>query len=87
MRSSPVTGPASRVTPGYGGGAVTQPPRSQYPSTPQYNSQQDGTPETYGRMNTFPPKAIRRGGSGQRGDYRKLIKYRDLDAPEESDFF
>jgi len=87
MRSSPATGPASRVTPGYGGGAVTQPPRSQYPSTPQYNSQQDGTPETYGRMNTFPPKAIRRGGSGQRGDYRKLIKYRDLDAPEESDFF
>jgi len=58
-------------------------PRPQYPSTPQ--SQEP--PETYGRMNTYPPKAIRRGGSGQRGDYRKLIKYRDLDAPEESDFF
>jgi len=55
-----------------------------YPSTPQ-NQQPN---ETYGRMNTFPPKAIRRGGSGgNRGDNRRLIKYRDLDAPEESDFF
>lgn len=54
-----------------------------YPTTPQNQN----PPETYGRMNTFPPKAIRRGGGGQRGDYRKLIKYRDLDAPEESDFF
>jgi len=58
-------------------------PRPQYPTTPQGQD----APETYGRMNTYPPKAIRRGGSGQRGDYRKLIKYRDLDAPEESDFF
>jgi len=53
-----------------------------YPVTPQ-----SAPAETYGRMNTFPPKAIRRGGgSGQRSD-RRLIKYRDLDAPEESDFF
>jgi len=57
--------------------------RPQYPTTPQ----NQGPVETYGRMNTFPPKAMQRGGSGQRGDYRKLIKYRDLDAPEESDFF
>jgi len=53
-----------------------------YPVTPQ-----SAPAETYGRMNTFPPKGIRRGGgSAQRSD-RRLIKYRDLDAPEESDFF
>lgn len=59
-----------------------QMPSTNYPITPQGQDIQD----TYGRVNTYPPKAIRRGG-GHRGDYRKLIKYRDLDAPEENDFF
>jgi len=74
------TSDRSRITPGQ---QVFPSPKPQYPTTPQGQ----GPIETYGRINTFPPKAMQRGGSGQRGDYRKLIKYRDLDAPEESDFF
>lgn len=50
-------------------------------STPQMQNVQQS--ETYGRVNTYPPKQIRRGGYRD----RKVIKYRDLDAPEESDFF
>jgi len=51
------------------------------PTTPQSAP----LPDTYGRVNTYPPKGIKRSGGGMRD--RRLIKYRDLDAPEESDFF
>lgn len=50
------------------------------PSTPQIQSAIAA--DTYGRVNTYPPKQ-RRGGFHD----RRIIKYRDLDAPEESDFF
>jgi len=50
------------------------------PSTPQIQSAIAA--DNYGRVNTYPPKA-RRGGYHD----RRIIKYRDLDAPEESDFF
>jgi len=51
-------------------------------STPQMQNVQQ---ETYGRVNTYPPKGMNRRGGGFRD--RKVIRYRDLDAPEESDFF
>jgi len=59
-------------------------PRAPY--TPQYNNGNNmgGGPDGgYGRINTYPPKPIRR----DQGNRRPMIKYRDLDAPDEGDFF
>merc|ERR1739848_561974 len=46
------------------------------PFTPQYN--QPNNDGGYGRINTYPPKPVRR--DQQR---RAVIKYKDLDAPDE----
>ncbi|XP_065652189.1 serrate RNA effector molecule homolog [Hydra vulgaris] len=72
--------PASFATPRPPYNASVATPHSLSTSQPPLITQ-----ETYGRMSTYPPKQ-RRGGSAIFRD-RKVIKYRDLDAPEESDFF
>jgi len=51
------------------------------PFTPQYN--QPANDGSYGRMNTYPPKPVRR----DQQQRRAVIKYKDLDAPDEGDFF
>jgi len=93
----PKTGDSSGpARPSGGGGSSSWTPRQPASfATPKstYSQYQSSTPqmqnvhqqETYGRMNTYPPKQNRRGGGFHRD--RKVIKYRDLDAPEESDFF
>jgi len=73
------------------GGAWQRPPmntpKSNYQSQNNYSTpqMQNVQQETYGRVNTYPPKGMNRRGGGFRD--RKVIRYRDLDAPEESDFF
>lgn len=59
------------------------PASGQWAAKPEFATPQPYAPPNntgYGRINTFPPKP--RGGSR-----RPIIKYKDLDAPDEGDFF